>query len=123
MVYAYLGIAVLTAICWLVGYIVHLRFGRFVLRETKDAASLKHAAEFARGYRSANFMSVSDAATKLAQRGRRSIELAQGLQDRSGSGVRNATAPVVPLRRTVVPRTSNCQYLWIKIFQYYSRTS
>ena len=94
VVYAYLGIAVLTAICWLVGYIVHLRFGRFVLRETKDAASLKHAAEFARGYRSANFKSVSDAATKLAQRGRRSIELAQGLQDRSGSGVRNATAPV-----------------------------
>jgi hypothetical protein len=58
-----------TAACWLIGYVVHLRFGRFVLRETKDPASLKHAAEFARSYRSANFRSVADAITKLGRRG------------------------------------------------------
>jgi hypothetical protein len=68
--YIYLGVAGLAAACWLIGYIVHLRFGRFVLRETKDAASLKHAAEFARGYRSANFKSVADAITKLGRRER-----------------------------------------------------
>jgi hypothetical protein len=74
VVYAYLGIAVLAAICWLVGYIIHLRFGRFVLRETKDPASLKHAAEFTRSYRTANFKSIADAIAKLPGRGRRSIE-------------------------------------------------
>lgn len=80
MGYIYLGIAGLTAVFWLIGYIVHLRFGRFVLKETKDAASLKHAAEFARGYRSANFKSVSDAITKLGGRRRPPLELGQAVE-------------------------------------------
>ena len=98
MVYVYLGIAVLAAICWLIGYIIHLRFGRFVLEQTKDATSLKHAAEFTRSYRSANFKSITDAIGKLGRRGPRSIELAQGLQDRCGAGVDSATAAVDILR-------------------------
>jgi hypothetical protein len=85
--YIYLGIAGLTAVFWLIGYIVHLRFGRFVLRETKDPASLKHAAEFARGYRSANFKSVADAITKLGGRGRRSIELRQAVEHRESASL------------------------------------
>lgn len=78
--YVYLGIAGLTAIFWLIGYIVHLRFGRFVLRETKDPASLKHAAEHARGYRSANITSASKAVAKLVGRSRRSMELCQAVE-------------------------------------------
>jgi hypothetical protein len=89
--YIYLGIAGLTAVFWLIGYIVHLRFGRFVLEKTQDAKSLKEAAEFARGYRSANFKSVTDAITKLGGRGRRSIELRQAIQ-RNGSAFRSHTA-------------------------------
>ena len=70
MAYIYLGIAAVTAACWLIGYVIHLRFGRFVLRETKDPASLKHAAEFTRVYRSANLKSLADAIGKLNRRGR-----------------------------------------------------
>ena len=72
--YIYLGMAVLGAI-WLIGYIIHLRFGRYVLEKTQKSESLKHAAEFSRSYRSATFKSIADAIAKLAGRGRRSIEL------------------------------------------------
>ena len=51
--YIYIAMAVAGAI-WLIGYIFHLLFGLIVLRETKDAANLKAAAEFARSYRSAS---------------------------------------------------------------------
>lgn len=80
MAYLYLGAAVLAGAFWLIGYIIHLRFGRFVLRETKDPASLKHAAEFARGYRSANFKSISDAIAKLGRKGRTPTELYQAVE-------------------------------------------
>lgn len=74
--YIYLGLAVLAAICWLIGYRLHLNFGRDALEKSNnDPAVLKAAAEFARSYRSANFKSFTDAIAKLARRGRRSIEL------------------------------------------------
>lgn len=99
VVYVYLGIAVLAAICWLIGYIIHLRFGRYVLEQTKDATSLKHAAEFTRSYRSANFKSITDAIGKLGRRGPRSIELGEGseaqrLKHLSSAGVGDSTAEV-----------------------------
>jgi hypothetical protein len=68
-VYVYLGALVILGVFWLVGYSLHLRFGRDVLKETKDATSLKHAAEFTRGYRSANFKLLTDAITKMSRRG------------------------------------------------------
>lgn len=76
--YIYLTLVVLAAICWLIGYILHLDFGRDVLRETHNSESLKHAAEFTRSYRSANFNNIADAIAKLAGRGRRPPELRQG---------------------------------------------
>ena len=77
--YIYLAMAVAGAI-WLIGYIIHLSFGRFVLKETRDPASLKHAAEFTRSYRSANFKSIADVIVKLAGRGPRSLKLRQAVQ-------------------------------------------
>ncbi len=52
----------------IVGYALHLRFGRFVLQETKDPAALKHAAEFTRGYRSGNTKFLADAIAKVSKR-------------------------------------------------------
>lgn len=75
--YIYLVIPVIGAICWLIGYRVHVNFGRDVLRETKSAESLKHAAEFSRSYRSANFKSIADAIAKLFGKGRPPLELGQ----------------------------------------------
>ena len=76
--YIYLGIPLLAGgIFWLVGYVIHLRFGRFVLEKTDKAESLKHAAEFSRSYRSANFKSIADAIAKLFGRGRPPLELGQ----------------------------------------------
>jgi len=75
--YLYLTLIVLVAVCWLIGYILHLDFGRDVLRETRDAESLKHAAEYTRSYRSANFKSITDAIAKLFGKGRPPLELDQ----------------------------------------------
>lgn len=80
MEYIYLGLAVLAAICWLIGYRLHLNFGRDVLEKTDSSASLKDAAEFTRSYRSANFKSFTDAIAKLLGRGRRPLELGQAVQ-------------------------------------------
>lgn len=85
--YIYFGLAVLAAICWLIGYRLHLNFGRDVLKKTNDPAILKAAAEFTRSYRSANFKSFTDAIAKLAGRGRRSIELRQAFKHTASAGV------------------------------------
>ena len=95
--YIYLGMAILGAI-WLIGYIIHLRFGRYVLEKTEKSESLKHAAEFSRSYRSANFKSIADAIAKLAGRDRRSIELRQAVQHHGSSFRGHAAAEVHVLR-------------------------
>jgi hypothetical protein len=96
--YIYLTLVVLAAVCWLIGYILHLDFGRDVLRETHDSASLKDAAEYTRSYRSANFKSLADAIAKLFGRGRRPPELGQAVEHH-GSALRcHSTAQVHILR-------------------------
>lgn len=95
--YIYLAMAVAGAI-WLIGYIIHLSFGRFVLKETRDPASLKHAAEFTRSYRSANFKSIADVIAKLAGRGPRSLKLRQAVQHCGSALGSHATTEVHVLR-------------------------
>src|SRR5260370_12905371 len=74
--YIYFGIPLLVGgIFWLIGYAIHLRFGRYVLEKTNKAESLKHAAEFSRSFRSANFKTIADAIPKLFGRGRPPGEL------------------------------------------------
>ena len=85
--YIYLTLVVLAAVCWVIGYILHLDFGRDVLRETGDAESLKHAAEYMRSYRSANFKSIADAIAKLFGRGPRSPELRQAVEHRESASL------------------------------------
>ena len=104
VIYAYFGIAILAAICWLIGYIIHLRFGRFVLKETKDAASLRHAAGFTRSYRSANFKSISDAIAKLGRKGRTPIELCQAVRQ-----PREHAPKPAPWESTLRPRCTTVQ--------------
>lgn len=78
--YIYFGIPVLIgAIFWLIGYRLHLNFGRDVLEKTNKAESLKDAAEFARSFRSANFKTIADAIARLFGR-RPPRELGQAVQ-------------------------------------------
>lgn len=97
MEYIYFGMAIVGVI-WLIGYVIHLSFGRFVLKQTNNPASLKDAAEFTRSYRSANFKSITDAIAKLVGKGRRPLELRQAVQHRRCSFGSHAAAKVHILR-------------------------
>ena len=61
----YLLAFLVTSVAGLIAWLAYLQFGRFLVKTTKDPASLQHGAEFAKGYRAVWLSGLAEVVGKL----------------------------------------------------------